>query len=233
MKKLLPGLAILSGCTSPAAHDAHGHHASHGEHASHGDHAFHHRFENPAEWAKTFDAADRDAWQRPAELAALLELAPGLVVADIGAGIGYFLPYLSPAVGDSGKVLALDVEAEMVEYMKARAVREGLKNIEARAVDPADPALAPGTVDRVVLIDTWHHIDQRVEYTRRLAAGLKPGGSVYVVDFTLEASHGPPPQHRLSPEKVMEELTAGGLVAELMTETLPDQYVVRGKKVSP
>jgi cyclopropane fatty-acyl-phospholipid synthase-like methyltransferase len=227
MKKLLPGLAILSGCSSPAAHDAHG------PHASHGDHAFHHRFENPSEWAKTFDAADRDAWQRPAELTLLLELSPGMVVADIGAGTGYFLPYLSPAVGDSGKVLALDVEAEMVDYMKARATKEGLKNIEARAVDPSDPALAPGTVDRVVLIDTWHHIEQRVEYTRRLAAGLKPGGSVYIVDFTLEASHGPPAQHRLSPAQVMEELTAGGLVAEVMTETLPDQYVVRGKKVSP
>src|SRR6185369_2741045 len=166
-----------------------------------------------------------------AEVVNLLDLRPGQVVADIGAGTGYFLSYWSKAVGDQGRVLALDVEPNMVEYMKRRAAKDGWRNVEARVVAPDDPGLAPGTVDRIVVVDTWHHIDDRAAYTGKLLRALRPGGSVVVVDFTLESDLGPPAKHRLPPEQVAKELEAGGLRAQIdRAETLPKQYVVRGTR---
>ncbi|MFO0725993.1 MAG: class I SAM-dependent methyltransferase [Myxococcota bacterium] len=214
---VLVGIPLATACASSHHHDGSG---------------FHHRFDNPAKWAETFDAADRDAWQHPDELVAVMEIGPGMSVADIGAGTGYFLPYLSRAVGDAGKVHALDIEAEMVEYMRARAQREVLSNVVARQVDPNDPGIAPSSVDRIVIIDTWHHIDQRPAYAKKLFDALKPGGTVCIVDFTLEAEQGPPREHRLAPERVIEELGTAGLQASVVHEELPDQYVVCGKRAS-
>ena len=188
-------------------------------------------FSEVERFARHFDSPDRDAWQKPAEVVTLVDLRPGHVVADIGAGTGYFLSYWSKAVGDQGRVLALDVEPNMVEYMKRRAAKDGWRNVEARVVAPDDPGLAPGTVDRIVVVDTWHHIDDRAAYTSKLLRALRPGGSVVVVDFTLESDLGPPAKHRLPPEQVAKELEAGGLRAQIdRAETLPKQYVVRGTR---
>lgn len=185
-----------------------------------------HRFEGAEEWSKVFDDPERDAWQHPDEVVALLDVKPGSTVADLGAGTGYFLKRLSEAVGPSGKVLGLDVEPDMVRFMTERAAKEHLANAEARAVAPDDPQLAPASVDRILIVDTWHHLGERAAYAKKLAAALKPGGRVMVVDFTVESERGPPKEHRLAPEVVMSELEAGGLKASLAEETLPDQYVV-------
>jgi SAM-dependent methyltransferase len=150
-------------------------------------------------------------------------------VADLGAGTGYFLPHLSRAVGPKGKVLGLDIEPDMVRYMNERAAREGLANVEARVVPGDGPGLAPASVDRVMIVDTWHHIPERVAYAQKLRAALAPGGAVYVVDFKKEAKHGPPPSHRLAPEDVMKELAAAGLSVEKVDVALPEQWVVAGK----
>jgi len=217
----LAATALLASCSSaPATAPEHAHH--------HGGPLVH-RFENAEQWAKQFDDPARDAWQRPAEVIAALHLAPGMTVADVGAGTGYFLPYLSRAVGPKGRVLALDIEPDMVRYMKERAAREGLGNVEPAVVPLDDPKLPPGGVDRVLIVDTWHHIDQRPAYAAKLRAALAPGGAVVVVDFKLEASHGPPREHRLSPDQVAAELGQGGLVAEAVPTSLPDQYVVVGR----
>lgn len=185
-----------------------------------------HRFDKADDWAPMFDDPERDAWQKPAHVVALLAIAPGMTVADLGAGTGYFEPHLSAAVGEAGKVLALDVEADMVRYMKERGAREGWSNVEPRQVAFDDPQLPAGSVHRVLIVDTWHHMTAREEYARKLAAGLAPHGAVYVVDFTLETDRGPPREHRLSADAVVAELTAGGLVAEIVAEELSDQYVV-------
>jgi SAM-dependent methyltransferase len=189
-----------------------------------------HRFENAEQWAKEFEGPERDAWQRPAEVIAALHLTPGMTVADVGAGTGYFLPHLSRAVGPKGKVLALDIEPDMVRYMKERAAREGLGNVEPAVVPLDDPRLPAGGVDRVLIVDTWHHIDGRPAYAAKLRAALAPGGAVFVVDFKLEASHGPPREHRLLPEQVIAELGQGGLAAEVVPTSLPEQYVVAGRR---
>ncbi len=176
-----------------------------------------------------FDDPARDAWQRPEEVTALLEIEPGRTVADLGAGTGYFLRHLSWAVGEKGTVLALDIEPSMVRYMTERAGREGLRNVRPATVPFDDPKLPAGAVHRVLIVDTWHHIPDRTEYARKLAQGLAPGGAVFVVDFTLESKEGPPREHRVPPEQVVAELCAGGLEARVVEETLPEQYVVVGR----
>jgi ubiquinone/menaquinone biosynthesis C-methylase UbiE len=203
-----------------AASEQHEHHHHHGPLV--------HRFQNAEQWAKEFDDPARDAWQKPAEVIAALRLSPGMTVVDLGAGTGYFLPHLSRAVGPKGKVIALDIEPDMVRYMKERAAREGLANVEARVVGTEDPALPAGSVDRLLIVDTWHHIDGRPAYAKKLAAALAPGGAVYVVDFTAEAHRGPPKEHRLAPAQVAAELAQGGLATKIVPSSLPDQYVVEG-----
>jgi ubiquinone/menaquinone biosynthesis C-methylase UbiE len=159
-----------------------------------------------------------------------MEIQPGMTVADLGAGTGYFEPWLSRAVGSTGTVLALDVEPDMVRYLNERAVREQLANVRPAQVSTDDPKLPSGSVDRVLIVDTWHHIADREGYAAKLRTGLKAFGKVFIVDFKLDAKHGPPPKHRLSAEQVARELTAGGLVARVATTTLPEQYIVVGAR---
>jgi ubiquinone/menaquinone biosynthesis C-methylase UbiE len=189
-----------------------------------------HDFSDVAKMEKGFDNPERVAWQKPDEVIALMALRPGLTVADIGAGTGFFEPYLAGAVGHDGKVLALDVEPNMVEHLKTRAAAAGLTQVEAKLVAPDDPGLAPGTIDRVIIVNTWHHIDDRGNYSKKLLAALKPEGSVWVVDFDKTSGKGPPPEHKLEPREVIAELTAGGLKAERVDESLPDQYIVVGRR---
>jgi beta-glucosidase len=194
------------------------------------DHAdgYHMDFSEVERFARHFDDPGRDAWQRPADVVKLMQLVPGQVVADIGAGTGYFLPHLTRAVGKTGRVLGLDVEPNMVEYMRRRVRQHGLSQVTASLVPPDDPELAAASVDRILIVNTWHHIGQRAAYTRKLARALKAGGSVWIVDFTQESDIGPPADHRLSAEAVVAELQAGGLHASVVPEILPKQYVVRG-----
>jgi ubiquinone/menaquinone biosynthesis C-methylase UbiE len=190
----------------------------------------HHSFEDAELWSKRFDAPRRMDWQKPAEVIELMEIEPGMTVADIGAGTGYFLGYLSNTVGVHGTVLGLDVEPTMVDFMTDRAKREGWSNVEVRTIQPDDPGLPGGMVDRILIVNTWHHIDNRESYSRKLYAALTPGGEILVVDFTHQSSHGPPVSQRLRPEEVMAELQAGGLDVEILKESLPDQYIVVGRR---
>jgi ubiquinone/menaquinone biosynthesis C-methylase UbiE len=162
-----------------------------------------------------------------------MKIAPGMTVADLGAGTGYFLAHLSRAVGPTGAVLALDVEPDMVRYMTERAAKEGLANVRAQRVPFDDPGLAPGSVDRILVVDTWHHIADRERYSAKLHAALRAGGAVLVVDFTQETRRGPPKEHRIRAEQVAAELRAGGMAAEIAVEDLPDQYIVVGRRALP
>src|SRR4051794_36197422 len=179
---------------------------------------------------KAFESPERDAWQKPDDVVSLLQLWPGNVVADIGAGTGHFEPYLAKAVGATGRVLALDVEPHMVAYLKARVKRERLANVTVQQVAANDPGLPDGSVDRLLVVDTWHHIPQRAQYAAAMNRALRPGGFVVVVDFTAESPEGPPAHARLSPATVIAELQAGGFSARTVAESLPLQYVVIGQK---
>ena len=191
---------------------------------------YQHDFSDIPKYVKAFEGPKRDAWQKPAEVVALLQLWPGNVVADVGAGTGYFEPLLSKAVGPTGRVLALDSEPKMVGYLQQRAKKEGLANVTAQKVPPNDPALPEGSVDRVLIVDTWHHVPGRAKYSAALNRALRPGGFVAIVDFTAESPEGPPAHHRLTPESVIAELQAAGFSANTVGERLPNQYVVIGLK---
>ncbi len=193
-------------------------------------HELGHHFTNAEKWSKRFDNPARDAWQKPAEVVAAMKLSPGMTVADIGAGTGYFMKYLSDAVGANGTVHELDIEPDMVRFLADRAKKNGFTNVQARQVKVEDPELPAGGVNRILIVNTWHHIPDRGAYAAKLAASLRPGGAVYVVDFPLDAPMGPPPPHRLAPETVIKELTAGGLTARVIPESLPNQYIIEGSK---
>ena len=208
-----------------ASHEGHHHQHGHG----HGKAGYHMDFSEVERFARHFDGPERDAWQKPVEVVRFLDLSAGQVVADIGAGTGYFLPHLSKTLGAEGRVLALDVEPNMVEYMKQRTRKGGLANVEARVVLPDDPGLAAGSVDHILIVNTWHHIDDRASYAGKLLRALRPAGTLLIVDFTLESDQGPPKEHRLSAEQVVKELEGGGFRAEVVRgETLPKQYLVLG-----
>jgi ubiquinone/menaquinone biosynthesis C-methylase UbiE len=191
---------------------------------------YEHDFSDVAKYAKAFEGPKRDAWQKPDDVVSLLQLWPGNVVADVGAGTGYFEPYLAKAVGAAGRVLALDAEPHMVAYLKQRAKKEGHGNVTVQKVSPADPGLPDNSVDRVLIVNTWHHVPQRAQYAAALNRALRPGGFVVVVDFTAESPEGPPAHARLSPGTVIAELQTGGLSARAVAESLPLQYVVIGQK---
>ena len=230
---------LLAACVAPApppepepatvtAHGAPGEsHEVHGRPADGTDHAtVQHRFDDAAHWAEVLDEHERDAWQKPAELVAALQIAPGSTVADIGAGTGYLNARLAVAVGPEGHVIAVDVEQSLVTWMADRAAREATPNVEARLGGLADPGLKPGEVDLIVLVDTYHHIDERVAYFQRLTAAARPGGRLAIVDFKPgEVPVGPPESHRIPQEQVVRELTEAGWTALPAPDVLPYQFV--------
>ena len=188
------------------------------------------RFNDPEKWAAVFDDPERDAWQKPEHVVDVLDLEPGMTVADVGAGTGYFEPHLSRAVGASGAVIAVDVEPGMVAYMRDRFQKEGLDNAEARLGTADDPQLDPYSVDRILIVNTWHHIPARPTYAQRLYDALASGGRLVIVDYTLDSPAGPPRHHRIPRENVIETLESAGFIASNADDELPRQYIVTATK---
>jgi SAM-dependent methyltransferase len=226
----IPGAAAQS-ATEPGAPHQHvgGGHAGHsstpGGASSEG---FHRRFDDAEKWAKEFDNPERNAWQKPDELLDALHLQPALLVADVGAGTGYFSARLAKRLL-AGKVFAADVEPDMVHYLAARAEREHLSNLTAVQARP-DAANLPEPVDLILVVDTYHHIDDRTRYFAALQSSLRPGGRLVVVDFKADSPNGPPAEHRIAPERVTQELAAAGFTLADKIEFLPRQYGLIFKK---
>ena len=220
MRFLVAGLMLGGGAAlaqAPAgAPDGHAHMGGHS------DGAFHRRFDDAEKWAKKFDDPARDAWQKPEDVLSALHLEPGAIVADIGAGTGYFSVRIAKRVLQ-GKVLAADVEPDMVRYLGERARREGLSNVVPVQAS-ADAANLPEAADLILVVDTYHHIGHRIHYFAKLKESLRPGGRLVIVDFTAASPEGPPLEHRIPPEKVAEELAAAGYTLAETHDILPRQY---------
>ncbi len=189
------------------------------------DATVHHRFDDAASWSKVFDDPTRDAWQKPDELVAALRLRPGARVADLGAGTGYLTKRLSQAVGADGAVFAVELEPNLVTHLRDRAEREATANVTPILASAADPSLPAGLVDVVLVVDTYHHIDDRVAYFRRLRRALPSDGRVAVVDWQKRpAPVGPELAHKLPRELVVDEMQEAGYRLVEEPTFLPYQY---------
>jgi SAM-dependent methyltransferase len=181
-----------------------------------------HRFRDADHWAQVFDDPKRDVWQKPNEVLRALALPPHAIVADLGAGTGYFAMRLAKVL-PAGRVYAVDLEPDMVRHLAARAKRENLANVEAVQARPDDPQL-PGKVDLVLFVDVYHHIDERERYLRRLAEHLRPEGRIAVIDFRPDAPMGPPRSARIAAQRVKDELQRAGYALVQEHDFLPNQY---------
>ncbi len=115
----------------------------------------------------------RDSWQKPDEVVERMDLKPGDVIADIGAGDGYFTRHFARAVHPGGKALGMEVVSRHVESMRRDAERLGLDTYQAMLVESDDPGFEPGSVDVVFLCNAYHHLSQRVDYFKKVSGGLK------------------------------------------------------------
>lgn len=196
----------------------------------HDGHHHRHPFADPAKMEKKWNDPERDKWQYPNEIVEALELKPGATVADIGAGTGYMVARLSKVVGQDGKVVAIDSSPQMIKYLAERSDELGPAKIVPRKVGADDPELLAATVDAVLTLDTWHHIDGREAYAKKVYEGLKPGGRFVVVDYDVDAETGPPKAMRLAPAQVAKHLEAAGFRIEIVKESMPRHYMVVGFK---
>ncbi len=181
-----------------------------------------HRFENAEEYAKRFDDPARDSWQMPERVIAALKLKDGQALADVGSGTGYFAVHIARS-NPKVQVYGSDIEASMAHYLRDRAKKEALPNVVSVQSAPDSPNL-PAPVDVVLIVDTYHHLPNRVDYFRRLQRSLKPLGRVAVVDFRPEATMGPKKEFRFPAEKIRGEMAEAGFALVEDHTFLPQQH---------
>jgi SAM-dependent methyltransferase len=215
------GLHAQSAAEKPMEHNSV--RGQHGDHMGPSpDGAFHRRFDDAQKWAKEFDNPQRDAWQMPEQVLDALQLDRTSKVADIGAGTGYFAARIAKRI-PKGKVFAADVEPDMFKYLDDRARREHLTNL-LPVQSKVDSANLPEPVDLILVVDTYHHIGYRTKYFSDLKSSLRPGGRLVIIDFKADSPNGPPVEHRISPQKVQEELDSAGYSLVASHTFLPRQY---------
>jgi len=168
----------------------------------------------------------RDFWQRPDDVVTALGIRPGDRVADVGSGEGYFLPRLTGAVGPAGRVYAVEVDAELARELELR-VAEAHANVEVVLGHFDDPLLPDGAIDLVLLVNTFHHIEERAAYFSRLRRDLSPRGRVAVIEPNAELggvlSLFVEAGHASSARDIAVEMSAAGYRMVAQHEFLPVQ----------
>jgi ubiquinone/menaquinone biosynthesis C-methylase UbiE len=173
------------------------------------------------------DAPDRDLWQRPDLIMDAMGIADASVVADIGAGSGWFTIRLARRVGPQGVVYAEDVQQEMITALSRRASREGFNNVKPVLGTFNDPKLQPQSLDAALMVDSFHEVDatNRVSMLSNLGKALKPEGRLGIVDFRLDGTGpGPAPEERVSPDVVIAAAEKAGLKLIRQEPFLEYQY---------
>jgi predicted methyltransferase len=146
----------------------------------------------------------RDAWQRPAEVMDQLGVQAGSVVADVGAGIGYFTLHLARRVGPEGRIYAVDLREKDLEEIRKRAKQQGMKHIETILSKPDDPMLPAETADAVLVVNAYHEMREFDAMMRGMYRALKPGGLLAIIDSS--AKNGKPREEYLRQHDIAEEL---------------------------
>ena len=157
-----------------------------------------------------YEGFDRDEWQQPDRVLGELALEPGMRVADIGAGGGYFTFRLAEAVGGDGIVYAVDVDEDMTSYLEKRATEEGYANVKVILGEFADPLLPDDGVDLIFTSNTYHHIEGRIDYFRSLKRDLRSGGRLAILELTGASWFARNFGHFTDRETIVSELTEAG-----------------------
>ena len=180
---------------------------------------------------KSGERSERESWQKPDEVVRALGLKDGDVVADIGAGTGYFTRRFARAVAPDGKVYAVDVAADVLGYLEQQAGQEGLRNVATIVSREDDPMLPANAVDLAFFCDTTHHIANRTDFYRRMLPGLKEHGRLAIIDYPPGAEHAPHPPEQLVPRsQAIGEAEEAGFKLVDEFNFLPRQYFLLFEK---
>jgi arsenite methyltransferase len=184
------------------------------------EHKMHH---TPEEFARVLDDPARDGWQKPHEVVMALGLKSNEIVADIGAGTGYFSKRFAR---HAGKVYAVDIAQMLLDKAKQQE-----KSLEIVLAAPDDPHLAPASVDTIFICNTLHHIERRPAYYAKLTAALRPGGRLVIIDFHKRPTPvGPPMKDRIAEADCVKELAAAGFRKTNEWKMLPTQYFLEFRR---
>jgi predicted methyltransferase len=188
----------------------------------------HRRPENIQEYLEHLDSSERDGYQKPIQVIEALHLKPGQAVADLGSGSGYFTRRLVAAVTDTGKVYAIDVEADMLRYVEDSLIHTHAPYTVEFILTQSDTLkLPPDSVDLIFVCNVYHHLEGRTTYFRHAQSALKPGGRIAIIDFYHDERSGElgfPKKHLVSRDSVVEEMSAAGYRLEREHTFLPRQY---------
>lgn len=172
----------------------------------------------------------REEFQKPQQVMDAFELRPGMKVADVGCGSGYFTVKIAAEIGPEGKVWAIDAWQDMLDYLDRRVQIDGLENVELVKVDRDDPMIPDGSADLILMVDVYHYIKDRVAYGKVLRKDIAPGGRLIVLDYIPksleERPWGPPPSQHMSEEELTADLEEAGFRKVKQHDFLPEQYFV-------
>ncbi|MDP2053171.1 MAG: methyltransferase domain-containing protein [Acidobacteriota bacterium] len=170
---------------------------------------------------------EREAEEAPSKALAALELKPGMVVADLGAGSGYYTSRMAKLVGPTGQVFATDIQPGMLEILNRRIKSEGLANVTTVLGAVDDPKLAPASIDLAIMVDVYHELQSPQVFLQRLKPVFKPGGRLVLVEFRKEDPKVPILEvHKMSVVEVKMELEAEGFVIDQVIDVLPWQHII-------
>jgi precorrin-6B methylase 2 len=173
------------------------------------------------------DRPEREKEEHPEVVMDALGLRGGEVVADLGAGSGYFTFRIAPRVGKTGKVLAVEIQDEMLETIRRRAGALKVTNVEEIKGSETDPKLPAGGLDLVLMVDVYHELAYPFEVMTKVREALKPGGRVVFVEYRKEDPQLPIKEvHKMSVDQLKKEMKAVGLTHVRTVENLPSQHIV-------
>ncbi len=172
---------------------------------------------------RIYEPADRDSWQHPERVIESLSIAPGQRIADLGAGGGYFTFRLARAVGATGVVYAIDVDPDMTGLLERSAAEGDYTNVEVLLVDPAAPELPHTGLDLIFTCNTYHHLEERPDYFKRLKRYLSPDGRVAIIDHKPEGWLQRIFPHSSRSETIRSEMEAAGYRLQSDYDYLPKQ----------
>ena len=172
-------------------------------------------------WA--YEGFDRDEWQHPEEIIQSLSLKSGDQIADLGSGSGYFTFRLADAVGQSGKVYAVDIDADMNADLKLRVKEKGYDNIEVVLATPNDPGLPENSLDLIFSSNAYHHLENRPTYFANVEKYLAPQGRIAIIDFHGEGWLQQLIGHYTPSDVIHSELQEAGYTLEQEFDFLPKQ----------